>query len=332
MKTFPSTTTILLMGDKKKHSKAKKETRVVPTLVTDWAMSFKRHRLSAVVILLSLALGESFSPPHPPTFTQARKNSVTLLASSAVSTDNDAASATTTWNTIPWTMNTETYGEYTNEVQHEKWGFACSSTPNAAVDSYVINIDDVEGVIPYDLTGVTFYKTGPANFKCNGKQYEHGLDGDGFVMAIKFLEDGSAKYTGRFVETEYFLEEQTEDKIKYRHVFGTQRDGGVFTNAFDLTLKNVANTNVLQWGERLFVYWEAGRPYEMDPDSLETLRSVTEDGPLKGLGGIDCRVRGITIDNNGPIDNIINVGKSFTAHPHVENDDTLIGFVLKPTS
>jgi len=222
---------------------------------------------------------------------------------------------------MPWTMN-KTYGEYTNEVQHEMWGFAYSSTPPQAVDSYVIH--DVEGVIPSDLAGVTFYKTGPGNFKRNGKQYEHVLDGDGFVIAIQFLEDGSAKYIGRFVETEYFLEEQTEDKIKYRNVFGTQRDGGVFTNAFDLTLKNVANTNVLQWGERLFVYWEAGRPYELDPFSLATIRSVTEDGPLKGLGGINAKVRGITIDNNGPIDNIINVGKSFTAHPHVEDDDNKV--------
>jgi all-trans-8'-apo-beta-carotenal 15,15'-oxygenase len=225
-------------------------------------------------------------------------------------------------------MNTETYGEYSNEVQHVDWGFAYSSTPPNAVDSYVI--DDVEGVIPSDLAGVTFYKTGPGNFQRNGRQFQHVLDGDGFVIAIKFLEDGSgAKYTGRFVETEYFLEEQSEDKIKYRNVFGTQRDGGVFANAFDLTLKNVANTNVLQWGERLFVYWEAGRPYELNPDTLETLRSVKEDGPLKGLGGIGCKVRGITIDNNGPIDNIINVGKSFTAHPHVEDDDTLIGFKIE---
>lgn len=224
-------------------------------------------------------------------------------------------------------MNTETYGEYNNEVQHVDWGFAYSSTPPNAVDSYII--DDIEGEIPSDLPGVTFYKTGPGNFQRDGRQFEHVLDGDGFVIAIKFREDGTAKYTGRFVETEYFLEEQTEDKIKYRNVFGTQRDGGVLANAFDLTLKNVANTNVMQWGERLYVFWEAGRPYEMNPDTLETLQSVTEDGPLKGLGGIDCKVRGITIDEGGPIDNIVNAGKSFTAHPHVEDEDTLIGFKIE---
>lgn len=226
-------------------------------------------------------------------------------------------------------MNTEKYGEYNNERQHQDWGFAYSSTPPEAVDSYII--DDIDGIIPPDLAGVTFYKTGPGNFERNGKKFEHVLDGDGFVIAINFFQKDdstgttSAKYTGRFVETEYFCEERDEDKIKYRNVFGTQRDGGVLANAFDLTLKNVANTNVLNWGERLFVFWEAGRPYELNPDTLETLRSVTEDGPLSGLGGIDCKVRGITIDDNGPIDKIMNVGKSFTAHPHIV-DDTLIGF------
>eukprot|EP00985_Skeletonema_marinoi_P022648 scaffold14567_cov107-Skeletonema_marinoi.AAC.1 len=277
---------------------------------------------NAVAILLSLALGESFSPHHPTSSQVVRKNSaVTELASSAVDT------STTTVNNMPWTMNTEKYGEYDNDVQHVDWGFAYSSTPPNAVDSYII--DDVEGEIPSDLSGVTFYKAGPGNFQRDGRQYEHVLDGDGFVFAIKFQEDGSAKYTGRFVETEYFLEEQTEDKIKYRNVFGTQRDGGVLANAFDLTLKNVANTNVLQWGERLYAFWEAGRPYEMNPDTLETLRSVTEDGPLKGLGGIDCKVRGITIDEGGPIDNIVKAGKSFTAHPHVEDEETLIGFKIE---
>ena len=270
---------------------------------------------AAAILLSCLTASESFSTTSSSVTTNNVRKTSTELLSTAVK-----------HNHLPWTMNKD-YGEYDNEAQHNYWGFAYSSTPPEAVDSYII--DNVEGDIPSDLAGVTFYKTGPGNFERDGKKYEHVLDGDGFVIAVKFLEDGTARYTGRFVETEYFLEEVEENKIKYRNVFGTQRDGGVFANAFDLTLKNVANTNVLQWDDRLFVFWEAGRPYEMDPDTLQTLRSVTEDGPLKGLGGIDCNVRGITIDDNGPIDNLINVGKSFTAHPHVEDDDTLVAFNIE---
>ena len=220
---------------------------------------------------------------------------------------------------MPWTMNTAKHGEY---QQERDWAFAYSSTPPEACSTY--DIVDVEGTIPADLKG-TFYKVGPGNFERNGKSFEHVLDGDGFVMAIH-LKEGKAKYQGRFVETEYFLEEQETDSIRYRNVFGTQRSGGPLANAFDLTLKNVANTNIVKWGDRLFVFWEAGRPYELDPETLETLCPIDEDGPFEGLGGLDCKVRGITIDEGGAIDQLVNVGRSFTAHPHVWDDDTFVAF------
>eukprot|EP00986_Skeletonema_menzelii_P010025 scaffold4715_cov108-Skeletonema_menzelii.AAC.1 len=133
---------------------------------------------NAVILLLSLALGESFSPQRTTSSSQVRKNIATEVASSSSSSvdSNVASTKTKKTNTIPWTMNTETYGEYNNEVQHVDWGFAYSSTPPNAVDSYII--DDVEGEIPSDLSGVTFYKTGPGNFQRNGRQFEHVLDGD----------------------------------------------------------------------------------------------------------------------------------------------------------
>jgi len=51
----------------------------------------------------------------------------------------------------------------------------------------------------------------------------------------------------------------------------------------------------------------------------------TDDGPFKGLG-IDCRVRGVTVDKGGPIDKLLGVGRSFTAHPHVLGDNTMAAF------
>ena len=41
-----------------------------------------------------------------------------------------------------------------------------------------------------------------------------------------------------------------------------QRAGGALTNAFDLKLKNPANTNVLAWGNRLFALWEVQHSIE----------------------------------------------------------------------
>lgn len=128
------------------------------------------------------------------------------------------------------------------------------------------------------------------------------------------------------METEYFLQEEEQDKILYRNVFGTQRKGGALANAFDVNLKNVANTNVIKWGNRLFVFWEGGRPYELDCDTLETLPPTKNGGPFRTLGRADCALRGVTIDDGGPIDKILNAGRSFTAHPHVMDDDTLVAF------
>ena len=221
--------------------------------------------------------------------------------------------------TIPWIFDTEKHGKFNQE---RDWGFAYSSTPPEACSSYMI--DHVEGHVPADLAGV-YYKAGPGKFERGGRRYEHVLDGDGFVAAFQF-QDGKVRYTGRFVETEYFLDEESEDKIKYRSTFGTQRTGGVLANAFDLTLKNVANTNVIEWGGRLFVYYEAGRPYELDPNTLETLER-TSDGPYDGLEDAVCNLRGISIDQGGPVDQLVKVGRYFTAHSHVLDEDTMVSFM-----
>jgi all-trans-8'-apo-beta-carotenal 15,15'-oxygenase len=259
--------------------------------------------------------------------TMSQEYSVPVTLTNATTTNNNNIGTRTTRTTIPWLLDTATYGEFN---QHRDWGFAYSSVGPEACSSYVL--DDVEGGIPPDLQG-TYYKIGPGNFEREGRRYEHVLDGDGFVAAFHFFQgnNGTAvRYTGRFVETEYFLKERAQDTIQYRNTFGTQRRGGMLANAFDLVLKNVANTNILRWGpkgaERLFALYEAGRPYEMDPDTLETFLRPTDDGPFDGLGGEICNLRGITIDQGGPIDRLIKVGRSFTAHPHILDEDTLVAF------
>ena len=93
------------------------------------------------------------------------------------------------------------------------------------------------------------------------------------LLRLGSLARNHVEYRGRFVETEYFLKEQEQDAILYRNTFGTQREGGILANALDVKLKNVANTNAVSFGDRLFAVWEAGKPYELDPNTLETFRS-----------------------------------------------------------
>jgi all-trans-8'-apo-beta-carotenal 15,15'-oxygenase len=276
-----------------------------------------RRELTALLLALGTdgANGFVVSQHKPPGLESHRESTSTTRMTAAAET---TAAPSIERESMPWPMNTEKHGAFN---QDRDWGFAYSSAPSEACSSYIV--EDIEGEVPADLAG-TFYKAGPGNFEREGRRYEHVLDGDGFIAAFRF-KDGKVRYTGRFVETEYFLEEQKEDKIKYRNVFGTQRKGGLLTNAFDLTLKNVANTNVLEWGGRLFALWEAGRPYELNPDTLETLLQ-TDDGPFEALGSSDCRIRGVTIDQGGPVDQAVSVGRWFTAHPHVLDEDTMVAF------
>jgi all-trans-8'-apo-beta-carotenal 15,15'-oxygenase len=200
---------------------------------------------------------------------------------------------------------------------HEDWAWAYSSVPpEAYASSEYRPCPDVVGTIPTDLSG-TFLRIGPGLFEREGRRYEHVLDGDGFVASFR-IQDGKCSYKGRFVETEMYLEERAADRILHRNVFGTQRKGGFWTNAFDLALKNVANTNLLSWSGRLFALWEAGRPYELNPKTLGVIPPTKHvDGPFQDLGSPDAKIRGVTIDEGGPFDQLLGLGRAFTAHPHV---------------
>jgi all-trans-8'-apo-beta-carotenal 15,15'-oxygenase len=54
-------------------------------------------------------------------------------------------------------------------------------------------------------------------------------------------------------------------------MFGTQPEAWWKTFVANVTLKNVANTSILQWGGRLLALWEGGRPHELDLVTLKIL-------------------------------------------------------------
>ncbi len=152
-------------------------------------------------------------------------------------------------------------------------------------------IDDIEGEIPADLTG-TYFRNGPGLLDINGYPVKHPFDGDGMVSAIAF-QNGKAHYRNRFIRTEGYVAEQKAGKPLYRGVFGTQKPGGPLANAFDLKLKNIANTNILYWGDKLLALWEAAEPHALDPGSLATM-------------GLDY------------LDGLLKEGDAFSAHPRID--------------
>lgn len=156
-------------------------------------------------------------------------------------------------------------------------------------------IESVAGEIPTDLEG-TFFRNGPGLLDINGTPIHHPFDGDGLICAVTF-KGGRAHFQNRFVRTEGFIREQAAGKPLYRGVFGTQKPGGWVANLFDFNIKNIANTNVIYWGDRLLALWEAAQPYRLDPSNLETLGLDDLDGILTESGAFSAHPR---IDPQGP--------------------------------
>ena len=176
----------------------------------------------------------------------------------------------------------------------EEWKRGYESQPN----EYEYEIENIEGTIPVELQG-TLFRNGPGLLDIADTPIHHPFDGDGMISAFYF-RNGKAYFRNRFVATVAYLQEKAAGKILYRGVFGTQKPGGIINNIFDLRLKNIANTNVIYWGDKLLALWEAAEPHRLDPQTLETI-------------GIDY------------LDGVLQPGESWAAHPWVDPDSILDG-------
>ena len=175
-------------------------------------------------------------------------------------------------------------------------------------ESYDLEL--ISGAVPEGLTG-TLFRNGPGLLDINGIPIQHPFDGDGMVCQFSF-QDGKVHFQNRFVRTEGFVEEQKAGTILYRNVFGTQKPGGWFKNAFDFKQKNIANTSIIYWGNKLLALWEGGLPYRLDAKTLETFGTDQLHG-------------------------ILGETEAFSAHPWVEpssvlnnNQPCLINFYIEP--
>ncbi|HRW36081.1 MAG TPA: carotenoid oxygenase family protein [Aquihabitans sp.] len=82
--------------------------------------------------------------------------------------------------------------------------------------------------------------------------------------------------------------ESPSKRLYDRHpeVFGTGPTG--YTSPFGPP--NSANTAPLPWGDRLYMTWDAGRPVELDPDTLEFIAEV---GHADSWGGSSVPIGGV---------------------------------------
>src|SRR2546427_3922689 len=133
---------------------------------------------------------------------------------------------------------------------------------------------EVVGEIPEDLNGV-YVRNGPnPQFEPRGRY--HWFDGDGMVHAVH-ISDGKAVYRNRWIRTDGFQREHGAGGVLWRGIMEPWRE-----NPPGEPEKDTANTDVIFHNERLLALWyRAGRPYALDPITLDTLGPEDFDGTLR---------------------------------------------------
>jgi carotenoid cleavage dioxygenase len=130
---------------------------------------------------------------------------------------------------------------------------------------------EVEGELPADLEGA-YFRNGPNPLYQPAHRY-HPFDGDGMVHGVYF-RDGEVSYRNRYVQTVAFSEE---------HAAGHSVSPGVM-GPFDYSvsqfgIKDTSNTDLFCYGGDLMSLWyNAGHPYRMDANTLETKSHFALDG------------------------------------------------------
>jgi carotenoid cleavage dioxygenase len=132
----------------------------------------------------------------------------------------------------------------------------------------------VHGEMPTDLRG-SLYRIGP-DPQFAPRDGHHWFAGDGMVHGFH-IEEGRAHYRNRWVRTPKWELERDAG----RSLFGTF--GNPMTSDPSVVGKSaaVANTNLVWHGQRLLTMEELHEPYEIEPDTLETIGSCTFDGALR---------------------------------------------------
>lgn len=94
----------------------------------------------------------------------------------------------------------------------------------------------------------------------------HPVDGDGLVSALR-IHGGHADFKQRFVETERLKLERKAG----RAMFGTFRNPFTHHPCVRQAIDATANTHILIHAGKMLALSERGAPYEVDPNTLDTL-------------------------------------------------------------
>jgi carotenoid cleavage dioxygenase-like enzyme len=134
----------------------------------------------------------------------------------------------------------------------------------------------IEGKVPGDVEGVFFRAVPDPAFPPYVEDGAAVLSGDGMISALR-IAGGKASFAIRYVQTQRHLAEVAAGRAlfgKYRNPFTDRAEA----SGLDRT---VANTTPVWHAGRLLMTKEDGRPYRVNPRTLETLGRYDFDGKLK---------------------------------------------------
>ena len=151
---------------------------------------------------------------------------------------------------------------------------AFSFTPSE--QSYVV--EEIEGEVPEFVRG-TYYMNGPARFVRGNLRYNHWLDGDGMVCALRF-ESGRVEFRSRFIQSTKHAAEEESGRALFR-TFGTAFDCDRLKRG--LMLESPVNVSVYSYAGTLLAFGEQGLPVEIDPVTLESRGEFNFHGALNDV-------------------------------------------------
>ena len=151
-------------------------------------------------------------------------------------------------------------------------GFAAAFTD--ATETPEEMILEVVGELPQELRG-TLYRNGPARWDPAGFSAQHVFDGDG-LLAKFTIDAGQVRFRSRYVRTPKFRALEHGSGKNPRRWW--MQPGGLIPGV-GLPSDN-ANTHAVAHAGRLLALSDIGRPWEIDPRNLHTLRSCNFDGQL----------------------------------------------------
>lgn len=163
-------------------------------------------------------------------------------------------------------------------ARERSWNLALSANPGTL--DLTVSAANIDGKIPAELIGGRLLSNGPG-WNVIGGVTLHPFDGHGYVRSFSFERDGSVRLTAKHVSTPAFERESASGRLEVRGL-ATNLEGPFWRNLSLGSPRNVANTTILRWGDRLVAGWEGGAPYAIDANTLATRGEETFGGALAG--------------------------------------------------